>query len=363
MESAAIYIINSLQNGGAERVVLTQADALLSKGVKVILLLLRDVDMYDFDQRIEVIKLTDKERFSKVQYITQMMPLVRKLNRKLRELFQAYHVVLLSSHLLYPNLLMRLTSYTNRCIYVIHCSFFIVPHADTKIFHLFIRWLYGKQQVICVGNGVLKEMKEVFGLHQTTLKAIVNPLDFHKIDEKLKEEGIPYEHPYILFCGRLTSAKRADRMVEAFYKGGFYHTHHLVLLGIGELEESLRKQVHAYGIEESVYFALWQDNPFIWMKHADLFVLTSDYEGLAMVLLEALYCGCRVVSVDCPHGPDEIMVDELKKYLCKRTTEDIIKKMKLALSEYPLSLRKYTERFHITRHLKAYIDTYEKWNE
>lgn len=363
MEKAAVYIINSLQNGGAERVVLTQADALLERGIKVIIILLRDIAMYDYDDRIEIIKLTDKKEFSKIQYITQVYPLVKKINAKLNNLYEKYDIVLLSSHLLYPNVITRLTSYTKKCMYVMHCSFFIVPHAKSRIFKWFIQWLYGKQQVVCVGEGVLSEMKDYFGMHQDTLCAIVNPLDFDKIDVKLQEDFTPYEHPYLLFCGRLTSAKRPDRLLEVFYQGGFYHTHHLVLLGIGELEDELRKQVSAYGIEEQVYFAHWQENPFQWMKHADVFVLTSDYEGLAMVLLEALYSECRIVSVDCPYGPNEIMVDELKPYLCKADCKDIIEKIQLALYTYPTSLRKYTTRFHIAHHIQAYLDTYAEWNE
>lgn len=363
MEKAAIYIINSLQNGGAERVVLTQADALLSRGIKVIFILLRDVSMYEYDERIEIIKLTNLESFKQRQYITFILPLVRKLNSKLRELYKTYDVVLLSSHLLYPNIITRLSSYTDKCFYVIHCSFFIVPHAHSRMFKWLIRWLYGKQQVICVGKGVLNEMKEYFGLHHHTLCTIENPLDFKKIDEKLNVDISPYNHPYLLFCGRLTNAKRPDRMLEVFYKGKFYHTHHLVLLGIGELEEELKKQVSMYGIEDCVYFAHWRENPFHWMKYADLFVLTSDYEGLAMVLLEALYSECPIVSVDCPYGPNEIMIDELKPYLCERNIVDIIDKIQMALHEYPTSLRNYTSRFHIDIHIQKYLDTYEKWNK
>lgn len=362
MEKAAIYIINSLQNGGAERVVITQAEALLARGIKVIILTLRDLEMYAYPKEIELITLTKQKKFTKIQYLTQMLPLIHKLNQQLKALFASYDVVLLSSHLLYPNLITRLSSFRKRCMYVIHGSFFIVPHANHIIFRLFLRWLYHCQQVVCVGEGLKKEMRELYQLHQDTLAAINNPLNFPKIDEKLKEDFTPYPHPYLLYCGRLSDEKRPDRMLEVFYQGGFYHTHHLVYLGIGPWQERLEALVATYGIQDRVYFALWQDNPYQWMKHADLFVLTSDHEGLSMVLLEALYCECPVVSVDCEFGPDEILVGALKAYLATMEIPDLVEKIRLALRTYPDHLRQYALPFDVNQHIDRYLDTYATWN-
>lgn len=362
MEKAAIYIINSLQNGGAERVILTQADSLLARGIKVIIITLRDFEMYAYNPQIELITLTKQKKFSKLQYFTQVLPLRRKLNTLLDRLFHQYDVVLLSSHLLYPNVITRLTSYTKKCIYVAHCSFFIIPHAKSFVFKWFMKWLYKNQQVVCVGDGVMQELQNFYGITQDTITAIHNPLDFAKIEEKLKEDFTPYPRPYLLFCGRLTDAKRPDRMLETFYKGGFYQSHDLVFLGIGEWQSRLEERVKAYGIQDFVYFAQWQENPYQWMRHADLFVLSSDYEGFAMVILEALYCQCPVVAVNCLYGPDEIMVNDLTPYLCKPDVQDLIAKINMALQTYPDYLRDYTLSFDVNGHLTQYLDTYREWN-
>ena len=362
MEKAAIYIINSIQNGGAERVVLTQADSLLGRGIKVFIITLRDLEMYTYNSQIELIALSEQKKFSKLQYFTQILPLTRKINKILNRLFHQYDIVLLSSHLLYPNIITRLSSYKKKCIYVAHCSFFIIPYAKSFVFKKFMKWLYKNQQVVCVGVGVKHELQQFYSITQDTITAIHNPLDFLKIEEKLKEDFTPYPRPYLLFCGRLTDAKRPDRMLKSFYEGGFYRSHDLVFLGIGEWQDFLKERVKNYGIDNFVYFAQWQENPYQWMKHADLFVLSSDYEGFAMVILEALYCQCPVVAVNCLYGPNEIMIKDLTPYLCKPDVQDLIDKINMALQTYPDSLRDYTLPFDVNKHINQYLETYREWN-
>ena len=67
--------------------------------------------------------------------------------------------------------------------------------------------------------------------------------------------------------------------------------------------------INNLSIEETVSMPGWVENPYSFMANADLFVLSSSWEGLANVLLEALACGCPVVSTDCPSGPSEILED------------------------------------------------------
>ena len=83
----------------------------------------------------------------------------------------------------------------------------------------------------------------------------------------------------------------------------------LILLGDGPQRKIICELINNLSIEETVSMPGWVDNPYSFMANADLFVLSSSWEGLANVLLEALTCGCPVVSTDCPSGPSEILED------------------------------------------------------
>ena len=74
----------------------------------------------------------------------------------------------------------------------------------------------------------------------------------------------------------------------------------------------------AYVVAHRLILPGFQSNPYNWIKKAKALVLSSDYEGLPTVLLESIALGTKVVSSDCPHGPDEILTDELSRYLVPR---------------------------------------------
>ena len=79
------------------------------------------------------------------------------------------------------------------------------------------------------------------------------------------------------------------------------------MLGEGRERAALEACIRELGLAEDVELPGYVENPFVWMSHARLFVLSSTYEGLPGVVIQALACGCPVVSTDCPSGPREIL--------------------------------------------------------
>ena len=113
----------------------------------------------------------------------------------------------------------------------------------------------------------------------------------------------------ILATGRLTDQKKFSTLIEAFAILRAQRECRLAILGEGELRASLEALVAERGLAPDVLLPGFVANPFAWMRQASLFVLSSAWEGLPTVLIEAMACGVPVVTTDCPSGPREILED------------------------------------------------------
>ena len=131
----------------------------------------------------------------------------------------------------------------------------------------------------------------------------------------------PGEPPVVLGVGRIEGRKGFAILLRAFALVRAQRPARLVILGEGKErdskpsaagarhEQELAALARELGIAEDVSFPGFKQNPYAYMARAAVFVLASDYEGLPGVLIQAMACGCPVVSTDCPTGPREILRD------------------------------------------------------
>ena len=201
------------------------------------------------------------------------------------------------------------------------------------------RWifscLFNSRNVACVSDGALESFKDMVDTHQLTptkMLTISNPNDFHKIrlDAQSIQEPL-HSRPFILGLGRLVAQKNFSLLIDAYAHAiDKYHIEHdLLIVGDGKERPKLEAKVTEIGLTDRIFFKGQQNNPFPWYKQADLFVLSSKFEGLGMVLIEALACGTKVVSTDSKGGVRQIMQGELEPFLSKEAPEalaDIIVK-------------------------------------
>jgi glycosyltransferase involved in cell wall biosynthesis len=174
------------------------------------------------------------------------------------------------------------------------------------------RHIYGPRPLVAVSQGVAADMQTRFGIDPKQVRVIANPFDFAAI-RALATAPCP-DRPadrYILHVGRFAAQKRHDLLLAAFARAGLPHK--LVLLT--SPDPQLAALIEQPEFANRVVIAGFQANPYPWMAGAELLVLCSDHEGLPNVLIEALACGTRVVSTDCPSGPRELLRGELAQWL------------------------------------------------
>ena len=111
----------------------------------------------------------------------------------------------------------------------------------------------------------------------------------------------------ILAVGRLVKQKNFSMLIHAFSEVVKSTNARLAILGEGPERHSLETEARSLRIEKHLLMPGWVPNPYAYMSRSDLFVLSSNHEGFPNALVEALACGCPVVSTDCPHGPSEIL--------------------------------------------------------
>ena len=164
--------------------------------------------------------------------------------------------------------------------------------------------------VVGVSEGTARETKEFFRLKE--VRTVQNGIDIGEILEKAAaSDEIPHQHfrdglPVLVAVGRLNVQKGYPHLLEAFRIVNEETEARLTIVGGGKMENDLRRTTKHLGIDDKVTM-VGETEPYSYMRHADIFVLPSLWEGLPLVLLEAISLGLPVVSTDCDFGPNEVI--------------------------------------------------------
>jgi len=190
------------------------------------------------------------------------------------------------------------------------------PYAQRAI-RRFLHWTAKRvypwaDAVIAVSDGVADGIARLTGMPRrkivTVYSPIVTPQLFVQAREPVAHPWLaPGEPPVVLGVGTLKIQKDFETLIRAFARLRASRPARLVILGNGALRPALERLVRELGLEADVALPGYVDNPYAWMARAAVFVLSSAWEGLPGVLVEAMACGCPVVSTDCASGPSEIL--------------------------------------------------------
>lgn len=226
-----------------------------------------------------------------------------------------------------------------RSIYVLEN----IIHYDRPLWQKKLEWrlVFDRRHLVCVSSGVMDSAMAAFregGIQPSSLRVITNPCPVEQIRNLMVEpdDDIP-EEPYIVNVARLVPQKGHALLLEAYAVAR--PDHKLVIVGEGKLREKLEAKANTLGISDRVFFAGKRENPYPWMHRAALFVLASEYEGLGIVLTEALACGTPILSVESEGGVRDVFRGELEQYLAPRTVQGLADKLSEALAALPITVQ------------------------
>jgi glycosyltransferase involved in cell wall biosynthesis len=310
-----LFFISSLDGGGAERVMVNLLGNIEGSRIEPVLVLLYPAATSPYREylseniRIIVVERSTNSFFEKIK---QFILFIRSVHKERPR-------ILLS--MLTHNNLMALCAGILLRIRVIVCEHItlgedIKTEEGKRMLGVpvapLVKILYGyADRVIAVSEGIKRNLIEEFRIPARKIRVIYNPIDSAAITEL---STIPPEHPFfqgrapvVMGAGRLVTQKRFDILIKAFSSVAKEMDARLIILGEGPGREALQKLVRDLGMEDKVSLAGFHGNPYQFLSRADVFVLSSGYEGLPMVILEAMACGVPVISTDCRSGPREIL--------------------------------------------------------
>jgi glycosyltransferase involved in cell wall biosynthesis len=183
---------------------------------------------------------------------------------------------------------------------------------NNRLFKKLVRIYYPKaKSIICLGEGMKQDLVENFGISPNLIVNIPNPIDKGEIEQKLAGQSDPFPNSKrnILAVGSLTEQKGFDLLIQAF--GFVLSKHpdaHLTIIGEGKLRGDLESLIQRNKLSKSVNMPGYRFNPYPYYKFAELFVLSSHFEGLPNAVLEAVACGTPVIAFDCPGCIRDILI-------------------------------------------------------
>ena len=243
-------------------------------------------------------------------------------------------------------------------------SIFSYTAMNKYIKNIQIKSLYENRNIVGVSSGVTKNLQELEineNFKSKTIIKITNPIDIQNTNN-LANEYIPnFNEPFILSVGRIIPGKNIPLLVDAYYhaRQNYAIKHKLVIVGDGSDMPLVKCRVKELFLESHVHFTGQLTNPFPWMKQADLFILSSKFEGLGMVLLEAIACNTKVIATKSKGGVTDIMKNELTSYLVDQNVEDLSLKIATTLQEesninFDNILKEFTPKVIVDKYIKNF---------
>lgn len=348
---SVIFILPDLETGGAERIVTTIANHLSRDRFEPKILLLRKQGGYlNFLKKdVEIIDInTERIRHS-------LKPILGEIYRRKPDIvFSGFGEVNA-----YLALFIRLFPRTK---FIARETNVVTQHVTRKEIKFFYNFYNNYQKIIAQSDDMMNDLVDNFNIKKKKIVKINNPVDFDFINEKLaistKPDCFKYNYKNVVAIGNLSARKGFDNLLKVFSR---LKNENIMLhiLGDGKDRDVLFQTKDFLGLKNVIFHGR-QDNPYQYLKYADLFILSSRYEGFPNVLLEAGACGTYSLANNCPGGINEIIQHQINGEVSNiEEYEDFSQKiMKVLQGNYNRDAIKNSIRSRFSKDI--ILDKYEK---
>ncbi|WP_108063743.1 glycosyltransferase [Poseidonibacter lekithochrous] len=338
-----LFYLHFIKIGGAEKVAIEYMQGLLENGYSVDLIIDynmgKDENLFEYAIPSSVnFKYIKSEKVSKFTY--QLRTIGKKI--KLMNVF-LYIFILITDFWYYHTKVKKIVS-NGKYDWTISFYQFLPAYLTNEKSSKHIIWLHGSVEHFF--GGITKIFKKSFGkklnnydyiitiademkeqlnqyypnINKDKIKRIYNPFDFKSIRSKANDfsqttevEKKLLKDKYICTVSRLDENQKDIRTLINGYKELYDKkqiNYNLYIIGDGPDQNLLEKLVFNYNLEDKILFLGKKINPYIWMKNAEIFILSSKYEGLPTVLIEVMSVDTFIISSKCKTGPREILLNE-----------------------------------------------------
>jgi glycosyltransferase involved in cell wall biosynthesis len=308
-ERTIAFFLPSLCGGGAERVTVNLAQAMTERGLTVHLVLAAAEGVF-LDQLPPAIRVVDL-RAGRV--LRSIRPLAAYLRHErpgvlVSSMGHANLIALWAGRLAGGVVPVVVTEH-NTLSQEVRRQRGLTRWLWPRLLGTFYRWA---ARVVAVSRDAADDLARTSGFPRDRIEVVYNPVITPAMMAQARQAP---DHPWfaaggppvILGAGRLTKQKDFPTLVRAFAEVRRRHPARLLILGEGEDRPALEALIGELGLSDDVALPGFRDNALAYMARSAVFVLSSVWEGLPTVLIEALAAGTRVVSTDCPSGPREIL--------------------------------------------------------
>jgi glycosyltransferase involved in cell wall biosynthesis len=303
MKKKLIIFIPSIESGGVEKNLFIIANYLSTKIPSISILTSNDQHNQKFNENIKIISpkiklFQNNNRFTKILICSFLLILEILKNRKIIVLsFQANVYATIICKIFGTKIIIR----SNSAAYFYESNFF----KD----YIFKKILKKSDKLIVNSIELKKKLLKKYNISST---CIYNPLDTKKIIQlsKIKVTNNFFKEKNfikIINIGRLTDQKDQITILKAVNKVKDKIKIKLLIVGQGKNKKKLEDYIKQNNLNKIVKINKYTNNPYNLIKSADVFILSSLFEGLPNVLLEAITLNKFIISTDCPTGPKEIL--------------------------------------------------------